>query len=365
MLGRRSRNGLGSGKALTTICVITLSVLLFLPALSNAGKRSGVPIGIGSLPSRLAPDGTVCLTDPKNPTACVKKLMRLSRSVNGQDQLTFYGVFDVDHDGSPEVFVEYWPYWEEKDYVVLLVYKKVKGNYRVYAKCKAESIGHSPAAWFLDEPPHPKALFMTRYGGSSGDGLFYLNLKKKSLDLVSNGVLLVDNPIVADFDGDGMAEVFLPGRGYDRTARPGAAVLHWREDSYKIIWPDWPGVPNIIDATLADLFMDGKKEVVAVLEPEKNDDNSILTGSRQLGIWRFENKSLVPLTSADLKKVKDPRESDIGLPSILRISPSKGEGHIILSYDHDGDCKITDCHYGAERIICTDCRSNEQGKEEQ
>ena len=62
---------------------------------------------------------------------------------------TFYGVFDLDADGSPEIFLDYWSPFSKRDgdNVVLLVYKKLRGRYRQYLKLRAQSLGYASGAW--------------------------------------------------------------------------------------------------------------------------------------------------------------------------------------------------------------------------
>jgi hypothetical protein len=160
------------------------------------------PIGIHSLPSRLFPNRTVCLVDPNSPSVCQKKLMKIPCRILKAHSFSFYGVFDIGGDGSPEIFIDYWSPFDTKnsDQVTLLVYKKIRGKYRQYLKLKAESYGYHPGAWFINESPCPKAILMTRSGGSSGSGLFYLNLKKKSLDLINGSIFLEGYPEFVDLD---------------------------------------------------------------------------------------------------------------------------------------------------------------------
>ena len=75
---------------------------------------------------------------------------------------------------------------------------------------------------------------MTRRCGSGGMGLFYLNLKNGSLDLLNDGMCLQDDPMFEDLDKDRLAEIFIQGRGYDRQSIQGAGLFHWREDTYKL-----------------------------------------------------------------------------------------------------------------------------------
>lgn len=254
------------------------------------------------------------------------------------DSVTFYGVFDFDGDGVPEVFLDYWPPLgnREQDNVVLLVYKKVGGKYRQHLRLKAESIGYAPGAWFLDEPPYSKALFRTRYG-SSGEGLFYLNAGKKSLDLISGSVFLDGDPEFFDTDGDGIAEVFLPGRGRDRTSRPGAAVLRWTNQGYEMWWPDWTGAPAVIYAKLADVDSDGKKEIVAVLEPEAVDFHKYVdretAAPRELAVWKVAAEGI-----AVVSKVRLPDARWLSEPTLGRVPPFSPS--IELNYFRTVQCTV-------------------------
>ena len=87
-------------------------------------------------------------------------------------------------------------------------------------------------------------------------------------------------------------EIFLPGRGRDRTSPLGAAVLHWADEGYRVWWPNWTGLPYVIYARLNDLDVDGRKEIVAVLEPDKFDDAHYVPGKvtakRELGVWKIQ-----------------------------------------------------------------------------
>jgi hypothetical protein len=305
-----------------TFFLIFLALALFLNQDLNAATIDPVPAGHGSLPARIFANGMVCMVDMNNPSVCQKKLVRLPREATKAHSATFYGVFDLDNDGSPEVFAEYWSPSNHRngDNIVLLVYKKIRGKYKQYLKLKAESLGYSPGAWFLNELPYPKVVLMTRYGGSSGAGLFYLDLKKKSLDLISGPVFLEGKPEFLDMDGDGMTEIFLPGRGRDRTSQPGAAVLHWKDDGYQMWWPNWTGVPAVIYATLADIDKDGKKEIIAVLEPQKMDFAKHIDGEtaapRELALWKVTAEG-----PALLSKTKLPDASFLSDPTIGFVPP--------------------------------------------
>jgi hypothetical protein len=298
-------------------CIVAIGLLSNCDAIAATGRPA---VGEGSLPSRLFPDGTVCLVSPKKPLVCGEWLFKIPQSLRKADFLTFYGAFDIDGDGSPEVFLDYWHPFDNprEETVVLLVYKRIRGKYQQYLKLKAESIGYAPAAWFINESPHPKAIFMTRYGGSSGTGLFYLNMNKKSLDLISSPMFLEAYPKFLDLDGDGVKEIFLHGRGRDRTSNPGGAILRWKDDGYKMWWPDWTGLPTVIYASVADMDGNGKKEVVAVLEPE--DSEKFTDGGtwmpRELGVWKVATEGITLVS-----KTKIPDSRYLAYPTIGRVPP--------------------------------------------
>ena len=305
----------------------------------------------GSLPSRLLPDGTVCILDEGKPSTRAKRLFKIPRKILKAHSITFYGLFDLDGDGVPEVFLDYWsPFGKhDGDKVVLLVYKEVHGKYRQHLRLKAQSFGYAPGAWFLKEEPHPKAIFMTRYAGSSGAGLFYLNAKTKSLDLISDGVFIEGRPEFEDLDGDGMAEIYLPGRGRDRTGQSGAAILHWNGEGYGAWWPDWPSKPYVIYAKLVDLDKDGRKEIVAILDPSDGEKNEGESAKRELGVWKIEDGKPILSTKAEIPKSKFPGE-----PFFDWVSPSREKPDIGLSYT-----RTLGCTYVEGKMVCRDAKDFE------
>lgn len=312
-------------------------------------RRPQQAVANGSLPSRLFADGTVCLVDESKPSVCAKRLLRVSRQVMKAHSFTLYGLFDLDEDGSPEVFLDYWsPLTKsDEDNVILLAYKKLRGRYRQYLKIKAQSIGYAPGGWFLKEKPHPKAIFMTRYGGSSGTGLFYLNVEKKSLDLISDGIFIEGQPILEDVDGDGIAEIYLPGRGRDRTSQPGVAILHWNNDGYEVWWPNWPSEPYVIYAKLIDLDKDGKKEIVAVLDPSGSSSEDQVDGkpsNRELGVWKVEDGKLLLFSKTEI-----PKATYLAEPYFAWGPPAEERPDISLSYTRTLGCVQSD-----GKIICQD-----------
>jgi hypothetical protein len=353
--------------------------LLFLLILlaaghARAGEPSGqsvAPIGVGSLPGRLFADGTVCVVAAKDPTRCEKILLKLPDEIvkknvsmntstseawrtaknffnvpglgeeSGGYTASFYGLFDVDQDGEPEVFLDYWPS-EDSDCPekykelgmppewpcqasTLLVYKKVGTTYRTYIKLYAESLGPGSGAWFLDEAPVRKALFSTR-GGSTGNLLFYLDFQKRSLTPINDGVLLQEDPIFKDVNKDGVAEIFLVGRGRDRSGN-GAGLLHWQEDTYQIWWPDWPSLPYVMYAQLVDVDNDQQQDIIAVLDPEGASQ------LRELGVWKLTNGGWTLADKVKLPAVK-PTAMDSRLedPTIVSILPTAHGAEIDLTY---------------------------------
>ena len=87
--------------------------------------------------------------------------------------------------------------------------------------------------------------------------------------------------MLEDIDHDGTAEIVLEGRGYDRTAVNGAALLRWQKDNYRIWWPNWLSLPYVMYAQMTDVDGDGSKEIVAILDPGKQ------SARRELGIWKL------------------------------------------------------------------------------
>ena len=190
--------------------------------------------GTGSTPAVLLRDGTVCLTGAEGSARC-DQLATLPGNVIrkfAQYHGSFYGVFDADNDGEPEVFLDYWPASGDPDCpndyrddpahpesncgaVTLLVFKRSGSAYRERMKLTAPSMGYSPGAWFFRESPVNKVLFTTRCGGSCGDCLFYLDSRQRALKEIGEGCLQAE-PTLEDTDHDGVAEIFLQSRGYDR-----------------------------------------------------------------------------------------------------------------------------------------------------
>jgi hypothetical protein len=131
------------------LLIILLLVLLSLltPSQSMAVESSGpgiAPVGVGSIPGRLFSDGTVCIVDAKDTSRCEKMLFKVPQEIMKKVKHgSFYGIFDVDKDGDPEVFFDY-PVWSEKEgieVINLLVYKKVGTRYQTYLELQAQSWG--------------------------------------------------------------------------------------------------------------------------------------------------------------------------------------------------------------------------------
>ncbi len=337
-------------KFLFLLFYLLFFILAFIPE-ANAATLNSEPKGKGSLPSRFFPDGTICLVNEETPSACLKKLVTLPNIVRKADAATFYGVFDIDADGIPEVFVDYWYAFnkkQENNSVTLLVYKKINEKYKKFLKLEAETYGYSTGAWFLKETPFSKAIFMTRYGGSSGAGLFYLDMKNKSLNLISDLIYLEGYPEFIDLDSDGVSEIFLPGRGRDRTANPGAAILHWKDNGYRTCWPDWNGLPSVIYAALTDIEKDGKKEVTAILEPQEINYDQFVDGEtsvlRELGVWQIsEGKPVL------ISKTKVPDSKYMSEPNFGRLPPISSNIELIYS-------KTIGCSKHGDKMQCAEER---------
>ncbi len=153
--------------------------------------------GTGSISGALLKDGTVCTTTTDKSLSC-DPIAKLPREVAGKISF-FDGIFDLDNSGAPEIFLEYWPTTDDPgcpkeskgnadpgapncDAIVLLVYKKSGDTYREYVRLNAPTIGYWPGAWFLQESPLRKAVFITRCAGSSGGCLFDLDWKRRALN---------------------------------------------------------------------------------------------------------------------------------------------------------------------------------------
>ena len=119
---------------------------------------------MGSLPGRLFDDGSVCLGEASTPAQCQTILLTLPAEIVTQKDLTLYGIFDVDNDGDPEVFLGYSQDFE----TTLLVYKKIGPVYQPYLTLHDPDSGgfspgtlRGPEAWCLAESPMGKVIFRT------------------------------------------------------------------------------------------------------------------------------------------------------------------------------------------------------------
>jgi hypothetical protein len=127
--------------------------------------------------------------------------------------------------------------------------------------------------------------------------------------------------VFEDMDKDGIAEIFLHGRGRDRTSAQGAGILHWKNGTYKLLWPDWGSSPYVIYAALADLDGDGEKEIIAVLDLEKG------SLKREIGVWKYKEGFLALISKAGL-----PDANHLGEPEILKVLPLSRGVEIGLGY---------------------------------
>jgi hypothetical protein len=98
----------------------------------------------------------------------------------------------------------------------------------------APTEGYAPGvAWFLNESPR-KAIFETRCGGSSGDCFYYLNLRKSTLEPISDDYFLEE--ILSLRISTMMAVMKSSSQPAGVIALPprGAALLKWTGSSYRV-----------------------------------------------------------------------------------------------------------------------------------
>jgi len=319
---------------------------------------------MNSQPGALLRDGTICITDNDQSLRC-NPMVKIGSSVIKTEagEGFFDGIFDLDDSGSPEVFIDYWPsrddpncparYRDEDDPacngIALLVYKKINGNYRQLATLNAPSEGYSPGAWFIKDSPLPKAIFQTRYGGSSGNGLFYLNWKKRSLELITDDFYMLRSPVYEGVEVDGNSEIFITARGYDRTADQGAALLHWKDNTYKVWWPTWAAPPYVMSAQLVTIGKDRTESIVAVLDQKGAVIDSAGPGARRaLTVWVLVDNSWKLIDEKEIAGV-----ADAGLmaafPELSSVTPTAEGATIALTY-RDGS--VLTCQYAKPKITC-------------
>ncbi len=320
--------------------------------------------GVGSLPGALLRDGTICLTPTTKSLQC-RPLAKLSDAIprNFVTQPHFFdGIYDLDGNGEPEIFLDYWPTSDEPscpakekepggncNSISLLLFRKSEHGYREYAQLHAPTEGYLPGAWFIQEGSLRKAIFRTRYGGSSGAGLFYLNSNKPELELIAQD--LVEEPVIVDFIGDGNAEIFAIERGYDRSARQGVVLLHWKDNAYRIWWPNWEAPPYVIHARMAKVGGNKRNEILAVLDPavapreEVGSRTQGISGRRERGIWKLADGVWKLVDKTRIPGLYD-SESMLGQPDFWHIRSNNQGADIVL--DHGK----TVCRYKEGKIAC-------------
>jgi hypothetical protein len=358
--------------AATAVVAITTTILALRasaagPRIITRGEVRLRTRGIGSIPGALLRDGTVCITPTEDSLEC-RQLAKLSRET--VDELkwpsTFFdGIYDLDNSGDPEIFFDYWPVnnepncpaqyrakddpWGQCNAIALLVYKKIGGSYRQYAVLNARTMGYSPGAWFLTESPLRKAIFFTRCGGSSGGCLFYLNWKERKLEPISNDLYMIEPPAFEDVDGDGFSEIFVTARGYDRTAENGAALLRWKDGTYRVWWPTSGPPPYVISARVVDVDQSRQKEIVAVLDPEAGYPRE--STRRELGIWRLVSGNWSLVAMNEIPGVQD-ADWMIAYPELFSVTPNADGADIALTC-HGGS--LITCRYAKRKIRCPPC----------
>lgn len=224
------------------------------------------------------------------------------------------------------------------------MYRYSAKGYQRYLTLNAPSEGYgSGRAWSLDEFVR-KAIFETRCGGSSGDCLFYLDLHKRALELISDDYFIEGTPTFEDIDRDGNAEIFIPARGRDRTATQGAALLRWTGTTYRVWWPNWKAPPPyVIHAQMAYVGGDHFREIVAVLVPGAEVGNG--SPGRELAVWRLAAGEWHLVAKTALEP-----SDGIADPSIEDVIPEPHGARIVLSEGEEAGNLI--CRYSDRRISC-------------
>jgi hypothetical protein len=333
----------------------------FTPA-DVAGKAEGV----GSLPSVILRDGTVCAIDRSRPSQCaplVKVPQKLVDAISKQFG-QFDGLFDLLGDGPPQIFINYWPTSSSKecpkeyqdpdqgdycDAIELLVFQHSRDGYRPYLTLYADSLGYAPGAWFLNESPR-KAIFQTRCVGSSGMCLYYLSLPKRVLDQIEGTATLQSSPTFEYFKHDRNAAIFVTDRGYDRNGAQGAALIHWTGHDYRQWWPDWYSPPYVMYARLVHVGGDSEKEIIAVLDSadERGSDVEDASHHRELGIWKLNADKWQLVTKTPLASVAD-IDMMVAYPTLDKITPDTDGAQISLS-NYNGTTFI--CRYAHDHLTC-------------
>ena len=323
----------------------------------------GKATGVGSRAAVMLRDGTVCAVETIDRSKCTA-LVTVPTAVTkiiAEDGGKFDGVFDLLGGGVPQVFVDYTPEFNDPnclppnntppnwhgernpcDAMALLVYRDSGKGYQRYLTLNASSEGYGPGkAWFLDESPR-KAIFETRCGGSSGDCFFYLDLKKRSLEQISDDYFLEGKPVFEDIDHHGNAEIFIPARGRDRTATQGAALLKWTGTGYRVWWPDWNPAPYVMYAKMARVGSDRFKEIVAILDTGTDAEEGSL--ARDLGIWRLTAGKWNLVAKTGL-----PPSETIIAPALVRVIREPRGAQILVSGGEEGNLT---CGYSGRKITC-------------
>jgi hypothetical protein len=198
----------------------------------------------------------------------------------------------------------------------------------------------------------PKAIFMTRYGGSSGNGLFYLDWKKRALELISDDFYLHREPLIEDLNGDGLSELFITARGYDRTAKQGAALLHWKDNGYQLWWPRWTAPPYIMYAQPVTMRGSKTPVIVALIDPEARelDDpcGDMESQRRELTVWQLAGDSWQMTASKEIAGVADP-DLMCAFPELTSVTSSADGAASTLTYE---DGSMTICQFDGRTLSC-------------
>jgi hypothetical protein len=174
-----------------------------------------------------------------------------------------------------------------------------------------------------------------------------LDWKRRALKNISDGLMVIDQPAIEDVDGDGISEIFVAARGRDRTSGQGAALLHWKDDTYRVWWPTSKPPPYVISAQLVAVGGDDRKEIIAVLDP-KGAGGYQESRDRELAIWKLTNNTWSLVDKEEVAGVNDP-DLMIGFPELSSVTPNSAGADIVLTYR---DRSATTCRYEKEKIAC-------------
>ncbi len=274
---------------------------LVVPAATAADSAGLDAVGEGSLPAHLDPDGTVWLREPDGGRG--RELLRLPDSLladwRSAPAFRLEGVYDLDGDGRPEVYVQYWlpdyrewppgePHhddgWDEPwDAVVKVV--ELRDTGRGYAPARtlfARSGGFAPGTWFYRDGAQRRALF--RVHASEGEGASYYQLAPGSSRWqASEATQTEDAPAVAPI-------VLAAGEGRPcELAIPGPwRIVRWRASGGDVLWPR--GEDKVACQDLRAFDAGGRTALVALVTTESSGADAQADDSCPFALDVFERR---------------------------------------------------------------------------